>query len=106
MGAAALASRYAAQRARSHDGRPPERTGLGAVVFTGIGTTTSGFDALFSGTVLPSYGLGVALATAQGSAARPRGSTTDAATKTACSTSASRKRSESGQNASLVMLRA
>lgn len=33
--------------------------GFGAVVFAGVGSTTSGFDALFSGTVLPSYGLGV-----------------------------------------------
>lgn len=33
--------------------------GLGAVAFAGIGTTTSGFDRLFQGTVLPSYGLGL-----------------------------------------------
>jgi hypothetical protein len=33
--------------------------GLGAVAFGGIGTTTAGFDQLFEGTVLPSYGLGL-----------------------------------------------
>ena len=33
--------------------------GLGAVVFAGIGSTTGGFDELFNGTVLPSYGAGV-----------------------------------------------
>jgi len=33
--------------------------GLGAVVFAGIGSTTGGFDELFKGTVLPSYGAGV-----------------------------------------------
>jgi len=33
--------------------------GLGAVVFAGIGSTTSSFGELFQGTVLPSYGLGV-----------------------------------------------
>lgn len=33
--------------------------GLGAVAFGGIGTTTGGFDELFEGTVLPSYGAGL-----------------------------------------------
>jgi len=33
--------------------------GLGAVVFAGIGSTTSSFGELFHGTVLPSYGLGL-----------------------------------------------
>jgi hypothetical protein len=33
--------------------------GLGAVIFGGVGSTTSGFDALTEGTVLPSYGLGL-----------------------------------------------